>query len=212
MNQTFSINRFGRYMKFCLLRSRLVIWGSTTALAAGAFSILHNVKFATFALFIVMIVAVIPAAIFTMRKSGNTVPSDGSREMMLHPVSTVEKFVAQMLIIFAVPAIAFAIHAVAYGLGLNGVSSIVADGFDAGTMSVILLIVSLAALVSNFQYKWNGMVTNFSILFYGFGGVPMSLAEETQQYPPQTAVIIFAVALVVLCLHFFFFKHRTAKY
>ena len=199
-------------MKFCLLRSRLVIWGSATALAAGAFSILHNVKFTTFALFIGMIVSVIPSAIFTMRKSGNTIPSDGSREMMLHPASTIEKFVAQMLIMIAMPAIAFAIHAAAYGLGLNGVSSITADGFGAGTMSFILLIASLAALVSNFQYKLNEAVMNLGFIFCCMGGIPMSLAEETQQYPPQTAVIIFAATLVVLCLHFFFFKHRTVKY
>ena len=199
-------------MQFCLLRSRLVIWGSATALAAGAFSILHNVKFTTFALFIGMIVSVIPSAIFSMKKSGNTIPSDGSREMILHPASTVEKFVAQMLIMLAMPALAFVIHAAAYGLGLNGVSSITADGFSAGTMSVILLIASIAALVSNFQYKWNGAVMNFSFIFCCLGGVPMSLAEEMQHYPQQTAVIIFAAALVVLCLHFFFFKYRTAKY
>ena len=215
MNQTFSIIRFGRYLKFCFLRSRLAVVLPIFALVAATLSVFHNAKYNLIVIVCGMLIVMgFPSSIFTMKREGNDVLStDGSREMLLHPVSAIEKYLAQILIALMVPATAFGLHAVAFALGLNGVSSVVADGFLPGTMAIALLIAGLSMLLSNFQFRTSrGDVSNvgfFAVIFVGAAFEPINFLLNL---PLTASVAIFATGLAVLCLNFCLFKHRSIKY
>lgn len=202
-------------MKFCLLRSRLAYVIPAMALIAATFSVLHNARYCFLLMTCGMVVVMaVPSAIFTMKKEGNGVVStDGSREMMLHPASVFEKILAQALIALMVLALAFGLHAAAFALGLNGVSSVAADGFEPGTLAIMLLFVWLAALISNIQFKTSrGDVSNVGFFTVVFSGAVIQIAFFGPQMTMMATAIIFAAGLVALCLHYFAFKHRNIKY
>ena len=215
MNQTFSIIRFGRYLKFCFLRSRLAIVLPIFAIVAATLSVFHNAKYNLFVLVWGMaIVMVFPSSIFTIKKEGNDViTTDGTREMLLHPVSTIEKYIAQIIIALMMPAMAFGFHAAASALGLNGVSSVVADGFFPGTMAAALLFVGLSKLLANIQFKTSrGDVSNVGFFALFFAAAVFDPINFWQNLSLTVSAAIFAAGLAVLCLDFCIFKHRNIKF
>ncbi|MBR5643516.1 MAG: hypothetical protein IKW77_04960 [Salinivirgaceae bacterium] len=135
MNQTFNIKRFLRYTRFVLSMNRWYY---------GVLLVLFTIPATVLSLYGVadwLVAGLVGAATFCL----SIVPTydltalTGWERQLTVPSSWLEKLIVEIVARYWVLIVPFCIHAFGCALGLNGISTVFADGFSVETFAIVLL-------------------------------------------------------------------------
>ena len=139
MNQTFNIKRFLHYTRFVLSMNRWYY---------GVLLVLFTIPATVLSLYGVadwLVAGLVGAATFCL----SIVPTydltalTGWERQLTVPSSWLEKLIVEIVARYWVLIVPFCIHAFGCALGLNGISTVFADGFSVETFAIVLLWTSL---------------------------------------------------------------------
>ena len=139
MNQTFNIKRFLRYTRFVLSMNRWY-YGVLLVLFTIPATVLSLCGVADW-----LVAGLVGAATFCL----SIVPTydltalTGWERQLTVPSSWLEKLIVEIVARYWVLIVPFCIHAFGCALGLNGISTVFADGFSVETFAIVLLWTSL---------------------------------------------------------------------
>lgn len=135
MNQTFNIKRFLRYTRFVLSMNRWY-YGVLLVLFTIPATVLSLCGVADW-----LVAGLVGAATFCL----SIVPTydltalTGWERQLTVPSSWLEKLIVEIVARYWVLIVPFCIHAFGCALGLNGISTVFADGFSVETFAIVLL-------------------------------------------------------------------------
>ena len=217
MNQTFSINRFLHYTRFCLTyNSALILMCALLMALSALFSLTGAHKYVVY-VYMAMI-AILNCMFMPMYSKSTNVYSGCKTIEFLVPASQLEKYVAKNLLAVLMLLIPFGTHAAACAFGFNGITHYFADGFELGTIANGLFLVWLlpafwrlitwgATFILHDTY--NEPHFFFGLLFT-FCFFNMGFYDSVSQYPITKSAIFFAVAIALLIIDYFIYKKTDA--
>lgn len=135
MNQTFNLKRFLRYTRFILSMNRWY-YGVLLVLFTIPATVLSLCRVAEW-----LVAGLVGAATFCL----SIVPTydltalTGWERQLTVPSSWLEKLIVEIVARYWVLIVPFCIHAFGCALGLNGISTVFADGFSVETFAIVLL-------------------------------------------------------------------------
>ena len=135
MNQTFNLKRFLRYTRFTVSMNRWY-YGVLLVLFTIPATVLSLCRVAEW-----LVAGLVGAATFCL----SIVPTydltvlTGWERQLTVPSSWLEKLIVEIVARYWVLIVPFCIHAFGCALGLNGISTVFADGFSVETFAIVLL-------------------------------------------------------------------------
>lgn len=146
MNQTFNINRFGRYARYILSMNRwyygillvVCVLPATVLSLYGQSQIVHALTFC-------------PTTMLMILPNIELSKFGGLRRQIGIPASWLEKLIVEIVVRYAPLAAPFGIHAVAVAFGKNGLMKYFADGFEIQSVAFLLCLITLMFLVYLFD-------------------------------------------------------------
>ena len=156
MNQIFNINRFGRYTRYILSQNRWYYGVLLVACVIPASVLSFCGLEPDGARFLVG--GLISMAVFCLSFLPNIELSKigGFAREIAIPASWLEKMIVEIVVRFSPLAVPFCIHAIAYAIGFNGISSVTADGFSLATIAMILIWATLCFFCLSFNNGKSG--------------------------------------------------------
>ena len=216
MNQTFSINRFLQYLRFCLTYNLGLILMCVSFMALSTLDSLTGAH--KYVVVLYGVGMLILNYLFTPATAKN-VSNNFIVEFSI-PASLLEKYVAKNLLMILTVLIPFGIHAVACAYGFNGITHYFADGFELGTIANGLFMVWLFSaflglvlwaskfiLHDTFNAFEPRIFTTFILLF---ASLLFATYNSVSQYTVTKSAIFFAVAIALLIIDYFIYKKTDA--